>query len=122
MPDLQTEVERSLAGLDGILLAIKASGGYKYRAFLKGSEKEIDDHLKEAIPKLRGMIVSLVLAEYMLQEDTNREWQGGRWEEYLERRQSTLDAIRVRAEAAAAGRKTQMLQVIKNPKLEEAKA
>jgi hypothetical protein len=52
LTDLKTGVERSLKALTTILRALQASGGYKYRELLKCTDKELEELVKESVPKL----------------------------------------------------------------------
>lgn len=100
MPDIAGYVERTLQGLDAVLLAIRASGGYKFRQFLHGTDKEIEEQVVEAIPKLRYLVLSLIMAEDMLKEFCPRCGLE-RWAVYCERRENLLAALQKRLEANA---------------------
>ncbi len=97
MSDLAGNIDKALDGLESLLFSVRATGGYKYRAVFKGTDKEVDEYIAKAVPKLRAMIISLVLAEEMLQEpcpnkvrlkQTGKPCGHVRWAEYVERRKT----------------------------------
>lgn len=105
MSDLTGRLARSLTGLDGILLAIRATGGFKYREQLKGTDKEIDEIVASAMPKLQGMVLALIIAEDMLKEccpekpswkNLWRGCEGKRWDEYLQRKKAAVEELKAK--------------------------
>lgn len=66
--DIKAKALTAIHGMDGILLHIQASGGYKYRQLIQGTDQEVHERMREAVPLLRGLAVSQVVAEEMLQE------------------------------------------------------
>jgi hypothetical protein len=102
-PELTEQLEKGLKGLDSLLLAIRASGGHKYRASFKGSNKEIDQYIEGAVPKLQGFLLSLIVAEKILQEPCTCKksvanlWRGcshKRWDEYLKRKVEAVTVLK----------------------------
>jgi hypothetical protein len=83
--ELQKDLNEVLAGLDRIILGIKAKGGYKERQNFHLSDHELDLFLAECEQRLRIMVVSLVVAEAMLREPPPSIHP--RWEEYQGRRE-----------------------------------
>ena len=81
--ELQT-VMQVLKKLDQMLLAIKATGGYKVRKNIPLSEHRINKLCEESEPKIRLMAISLVVAETMLHEPAPSIHP--RWDEYQRRR------------------------------------
>jgi len=109
MPELKAEfigqLENGLKGLDSLLLAIRASGGHKFRAAFKGTNKEIDKYIDDAVPKLQGFLLSLIVAEAMLQEpcpckkSAANLWKGcphKRWDEYLQRKVNAIQTLKAK--------------------------
>ena len=87
------QIKKILESLDFLILAIKSSGGYKYRERLKLSEVEINKYLAKSEINLKTMVVSLLTAEEMLQE--RGYWdKEPRWREYQERREAALKNIK----------------------------
>ncbi len=84
------QIKKILESLNFLILAIKASGGYKYRERLKLSEREIDLYIAGSESNLKNMVISQMVAEEMLQERGywDRE---PRWQEYQERRKEALE-------------------------------
>ncbi len=86
------QIKKILESLDYLILAIKASGGYKYQEKLKLSEVERDKYIAKSEINLKTMVVSLLTAEEMLQE--RGYWDKvPRWQEYQERRKEALKVI-----------------------------
>ncbi len=86
------QIKKILESLDFLILAIKASGGYKYQDKLKLSEVERDKYIARSETNLKTMVVSLLTAEEMLQE--RGYWDKvPRWQEYQERREEALKAV-----------------------------
>jgi len=81
--ELQT-AKQTLKNLDLMLLAIKATGGYKVRKNIPLSERRIDRLCEESEPKIRLMAIFLIVAETMLQEPAPSIHP--RWKEYVRRR------------------------------------
>jgi len=80
--ELQT-AKQILKNLDQMLLAIKATGGYYVRKDIPLSENRINKLCKESEPKIRKMVIRLVVAETMLQELPPSLH--SRWDEYHRR-------------------------------------
>jgi len=78
------DAKKVLSNLDNIILAIKATGGYKMRKRFRLSDHEIDKLCATSEPAIRKMAVSLVVAKAMLQEPAPSIH--SRWEEYQRRR------------------------------------
>ena len=76
--------KKVLKKLDNMILAIKATGGYKERKKFRLSDREIDRLCTTSEPAIRRMAVSLVVAEEMLQEPAPSIH--SRWDEYQIRR------------------------------------
>ena len=77
---IKRQIKKTLESLDFLILAIKASGGYKYRERLKLSDKELDVGMADSESNLKNMVISLLTAEEMLQE--RGYWdKGTRWAE-----------------------------------------
>jgi hypothetical protein len=77
---------QTIAGVDALIMVIKASGGYKNRAMIRVQEgKEFDLLVALAEAELRRIADSLEVAEAMLREPPPSMWHP-RWEEYQERR------------------------------------
>ena len=88
----QTDLQKVLNGLDSIILAIKAKGGYKFRQRFRVSDKEIDLYLADCEGRLRMMVISLLVAEEMLQEPAPSIHP--RWDEYEERRKDKVEELK----------------------------
>lgn len=110
MSELTDKIERSLKGLDGLLLAIKATGGYKFRKQLQGTDQEIDGYIAETVPKVQGLLIALIIAEEMLQESCpeKKSWknlwrgcEGKRWDEYVSRKKAAVEDLKAKLEADA---------------------
>ena len=82
--ELQKDIEAFLSQVDLMILAIKATGGYKERKKFRLSDREIDRLCTTSEPAIRRMAVSLVVAEEMLQEPAPSIH--SRWDEYQIRR------------------------------------
>jgi hypothetical protein len=96
MQDLKSTTKRSLDELGGLLRAIQARGGYKYREAMKATDKELDEFIASGVPRLQIIVMSLVVAETMLKE--RKLLVGGdRWGEYEERRQALLASLKEKA-------------------------
>ena len=104
-PKLTEQLENGLKGLDSLLLAVRASGGHKYRASFKGSNKEIDQYIEGAVPKLQGFLLSLIVAEAILQEPCTCKksaanlWRGcshKRWDEYVQRKVDAIQTLKAK--------------------------
>ena len=78
------DAKKVLKKLDNMILAIKATGGYKERKKFRLSDREIDRLCTTSEPAIRRMAVSLVVAEEMLQEPAPSIH--SRWDEYQRRR------------------------------------
>ncbi len=87
------QIKKILESLDFLILAIKASGGYKYQEKLKLSEVERDKYIARSERDLKTMVISLLTAEEMLQE--RGYWdKEPRWQEYQERREAALKVVK----------------------------
>ncbi len=87
------QIKKILESLDYLILAIKASGGYKYQEKLKLSEVERDKYIARSEINLKTMVVSLLTAEEMLQE--RGYWdKEPRWAEYQERREAAMKVVK----------------------------
>jgi len=82
--DPQTDLQKVMHGLDNIILAIKAKGGYKYRQQFQVSDRELDLFLADCEGRLRMSVISLLVAEQMLQKPAPSIH--ARWGEYQRRR------------------------------------
>lgn len=81
---MQEDAKKVLGNIELMILAIKATGGYKTRKRFRLSEREIDKLCATGEPAIRKTAVSLVVAETMLQEPAPSIHP--RWDEYLRRR------------------------------------
>jgi hypothetical protein len=87
------QITKTLESLDFFILAIKASGGYKYRERIKGTDQEIAEYMAGAVGKFQKLTVSVLIAEEMLQE--RGYWDRyPRWQEYQERRDEAMKAVK----------------------------
>ncbi len=66
--EAKIEQQKMLKHLDTRLLAIKAAGGFRYRARFKLTDLEFDQFYTETIGKFQLMVISLTIAEQMLSE------------------------------------------------------
>ena len=80
--------KKILKNLDVIILAIKATGGYKFRQRFQLSDRKIDQLCATSEPDIRKMAVSLIVAEAMLRELPPAIHP--RWEEYQRRRKECM--------------------------------
>lgn len=80
----QTDLQKVLSGLNNIILGIKAKGGYKFRQYFQVSDRELDVFLADCEGRLRMSVISLLVAEEMLQEPAPSTH--SRWDEYQRRR------------------------------------
>ena len=85
------DAKKVLKKLDNMILAIKATGGYKERKKFRLSDHEIDRLCTTSEPAIRKMAVSLVVAEGMLQESAPSIHP--RWEEYQQRQADMLGEL-----------------------------
>ena len=85
------DAKKVLKNLDVMILAIKATGGYKMRKMFRLSDREIDRLCTTSEPAIRKMVVSLVVAEAMLQEPAPSIHP--RWDEYLRRRAACMKEL-----------------------------
>jgi hypothetical protein len=83
--ELQKEVRKILENVELMILAIKATGGYKVRKQFKIPDIQIDRLCAESEPMIREMAIRLVIAEEMLREPAPSIHP--RWEEYMRRRE-----------------------------------
>ena len=100
--ELQKQIDETLSNLAAAILAIRATGGWKYREQLPLSADKIDKWVDHAIKALQEMSVNLLVAEAMLGEKpptilayifrkVNRQ---PRWAEYQKRRREYLSVVR----------------------------
>lgn len=82
--ELQKDVKDILRHVDLMILAIKATGGYKERKKFRLSNHEIDLLSAGSEPAIREMAVRLAIAEAMLRAPAPSIHP--RWDEYLKRR------------------------------------
>jgi len=77
--------KRIIGGIDAIILALKASGGYKYRAMVQLQDgQEFDSFLAMAEARMHWMAHAIQVAEMMLKE-LPPSGHHNRWDEYIER-------------------------------------
>jgi len=86
--ELQKDVKDILKHVDLMILAIKATGGYKERKKFRLSNHEIDLLCAGSEPAIREMAVRLTVAEAMLR--TPAPSIHSRWEEYQGRRKEAM--------------------------------
>ena len=100
--NLQQRIDETLGNLDQAILAIRATGGYRFREQLPLSADKIDKWVDHAIKALQEMSVNLLVAEAMLEEKppsvlayifrkANRQ---PRWDIYRQRRGEYLAVLR----------------------------
>ena len=82
--ELQKDIKKALGNIDRMILAIKATGGYKERKKFRLSDREINRLCTTSEPAIRKMAVSLVVADAMLR--TPAPSIHSRWDEYQRRR------------------------------------
>jgi len=100
--ELQKRIDDTLNNLDMALVAIRATGGYKYRKLVPLSEEKIEKWVDHAIKALREMSVNLLVAEAMLEEKPpsilayifHKENRRPRWDIYRQRRGQYLAVLR----------------------------
>jgi len=85
------DAKKVLSNLDNMILAIKATGGYKERKKLRLSDREIDRLCTTSEQAIRKTAVYLVVAEEMLQEPAPSIH--SRWEEYQRRRAECMTQL-----------------------------
>ena len=88
----QTDLQKVMSGLENIILAIKAKGGYKFRQRFQASDRELDLFLADCEGRLRMMVISLLVAEAMLQELAPSAHP--RWDEYEARRKDKVEELK----------------------------
>lgn len=112
--------------MDVLFLAVRATGGHKYRKAFKGTDQEVNDYIAGALPKIQAMFLALIVAEDMLQEPCTCKpslanlWKGcphKRWQEYLDRKQALIATIKAKFEADA---KKIPMQLVEKPAEEKA--
>lgn len=66
----EAKVRETIAGLDRVVMAVKATGGYKFRALVEPPmpEEELERFVQRAEPELRGMALRLIAAEYIIEK------------------------------------------------------
>ena len=100
--ELQKQIDETLSNLAAAILAIRATGGWKFREQLPMPADKIDKWVDHAIKALQEMSVNLLVAEKMLDEKppsilayifrkANRQ---PRWAEYQKRRREYLSVLR----------------------------
>jgi len=100
--ELQKQIDETLSNLAAAILAIRATGGWKFREQVPLSADKIDKWVDHAIKALQEMSVNLLVAEKMLGEKPpsilayifrkmNRQ---PRWAEYQQRRREYLSVVR----------------------------
>jgi len=77
--------KQTVGGIDAIVLALKASGGYKYRERIQLSGPELDVFVATAEARIRELYRHLQVAEKMMREPPPSSNHMPRWEEYLRR-------------------------------------
>ena len=100
--NLQQRIDETLGNLDQAILAIRATGGYRFREQLPLSAEKIDKWVDHAIKALQEMSVNLLVAEKMLEEKPPpilnyiffKKYRQPRWAEYQQRRREYLFAVR----------------------------
>lgn len=74
-----------ISGIDAVILAIKANGGYKYRAMIALQDgQELDSFIATAEARVRWMAHAIQVAEAMLKE-LPPSGHHSRWDEYIQR-------------------------------------
>ncbi len=66
--EAKTNQQKMLQDLKNRILAVKAAGGFRYRARFKLTDLEFDQFYTETIGKFHLMVISLMVAEQMLSE------------------------------------------------------
>ena len=89
--ELQKELKKVLGKVDVMILAIKATGGYKMRKLFRLSDREIDRLCTTSEPAIRKLAVSLEIAEEMLR--TPAPSIHSRWDEYQRRRAECMTQL-----------------------------
>jgi hypothetical protein len=74
------EVRKAAKYGELLLLALKASGGYRFRALIKLSDTELDRVVETSSEALRDLCIRVTVAERMLQEKPPSYHE--RWDEY----------------------------------------
>jgi len=100
--ELQKRIDDTLNNLDMALVAIKSTGGYRFRKQIPLSEEKIDKWVDHAIKALQEMSVNLLVAEALLEEPPpsilayifRKENRRPRWDIYRQRRGQYLAALR----------------------------
>lgn len=52
--------------MNNLLTAVQATGGYKYRAMVRVTDRELEGYVAGAAASIRGMALRLMAAEYVL--------------------------------------------------------
>jgi len=89
--ELQKDVKKILDNVEIMILAIKATGGYKVRKQFKIPDLQIDRLCEESEPKIRDMAIRVVVAETMLQEPAPSIHP--RWDEYVRRWKECIEEL-----------------------------
>ena len=100
--ELQKQIDETLSNLAAAILAIRATGGYKFREQLPLSADKIDKWVDHAIKALQEMSVNLLVAEAMLSEKPpsilayifRKASRQPRWAEYQRRRREYLAVLK----------------------------
>ena len=100
--DLQKRIDDTLNNLEMALVAIRSTGGYKFRKQIPLSDEKIDKWVDHAIKALQEMSVNLLIAEALLEEKPpsilayifRKESRRPRWDIYRQRRGQYLAVLR----------------------------
>lgn len=84
----EQKIKKTLADAEILILACKAKGGYKFRERFRCSDVELEKILKQCEAQIRGMAISLLVAETMLSEQPPSFH--CRWDEYQGRRKEAI--------------------------------
>jgi hypothetical protein len=86
-----SKVKETIEGLDRVVTAVKATGGYKYRAEVRMPDEELERFVAGAETELRGLALRILAAEHVI-------WKYGHEADYELTR---ADISRMLAEAKA---------------------
>ena len=81
---MQRDLKKVRKNMNELIFVIRASGGYKYRQYIRLSDHELARLQDDVDRRLHTMAVHLLVAETMLREPPPSIH--GRWEEYHQRR------------------------------------
>lgn len=65
---VQKQIDEVLHNLEAAIVAIRSTGGYKYRQQIKLPDEKIEKWVDHAIRALQEMTINLLIAEMFLQE------------------------------------------------------